>query len=118
MFEGQPQKAQNMTKTILVIMVLVAAPAFADQSSPAPNRSARFGSQRPHSNPYKSLFEPRTTFVQRARENASEVKPQVVCGMRLIPGDASIDPKMAIPRPSNGIDYKLRTIEPPACSSR
>jgi hypothetical protein len=107
-----------MTKTILLIMVLVAAPAFADQSSPAPNRSARFGSQRPHSDPYKTLFEPRTTFGQRAPEhNVSEAKPQVVCGMRLIPGDASIDPKMAIPRPSNGIDYKLRTIDPPICST-
>ena len=107
-----------MSKAMVVIMALAAAPALADQS-PSPAPSARFGAQRPQSDPYKTLFAPRTKLVQPAIENkVSQARPKVVCGMTLIPGGSSIDPKMALPRPSNGIDYKLRTIDPPICSPK
>jgi hypothetical protein len=108
-----------MVNAILVILVLAAAPAFADQSSVAPKASARFGTQRPSQNdPYKSLFEPRAKFLQPAMQTtAAKPKPQIVCGMTMVPGDTSIDPKMARPLPADGIDYKLRTIAPPICST-
>ena len=106
-----------MVKAILLIMVAAAAPAFADQSSPAPNRSPRFGTQRLSQNdPYKKLFAPMRTITPPTTANVSEAKSKVVCGMRVIPADPSIDPKIVLPPASDGIDYTLRAIDPAICS--
>jgi hypothetical protein len=106
-----------MVKTVLAIVTLVAAPAFADQSLPAQDRSARFGTQRPLQNdPYKKLFKTPRHVTPAIGDQVSKPKRQVVCGMTIIPADPSIDPKMAISRPANGIDYKMRAIVPPICN--
>jgi hypothetical protein len=107
-----------MVNAILVILALAAAPASADQSSPAPNRSQRFATQRPSPNdPYKKLFEPQASVAPRAPEQTgTTAKPRVVCGMTMIPADPAIDPKILVPLPAVGIDYKLRTIDPAICS--
>jgi hypothetical protein len=111
-----------MTKShALVVAVMLAgvAPLFADQSTPTPRSSARFGALRPSQDPYKKLFEPQTKLLE-ARTTAALAalapKPKVVCGMTIIPADPKFDPKMAIPRKSDGIDYTLRTIDPPSCN--
>jgi hypothetical protein len=107
----------------LVVVVLLAgvAPAFADQSTPAPHPNARFGALRPSQHPYKNLFALQTN-LSEARGSAQRsidapaLKPKVVCGMTIIPADPKFDPKMAIPRKSDGTGYMMRTIDPPICT--
>ena len=109
-----------MSKIFAVIVLLAASPAFADQSTPTPRSSARFGALRPSQDPYKQLFEPQKNLFAPRRAMQPSIaaagKPKVVCGMTIIPADPKTDPKMAIARKSDGIDYTLRTIDPPFCN--
>jgi hypothetical protein len=41
-------------------------------------------------------------------------KPEIVCGIRIIRGNADVDPKIVM-EPRKGVDYKIRIIEAPAC---
>jgi hypothetical protein len=43
-------------------------------------------------------------------------KPIVVCGMRILPADPTIDPKIRVgPRDRVVFDHKLRKLSPPIC---
>ena len=90
-----------MSHVIAVILLLAAVPATASQSSPAP------------ANPYTKLFQLPKGLVD---PRPAERKPKVVCGMTIIPADPKIDPKMVVQRPFDGVDYKIRTIDPPVCN--
>ena len=112
-----------MSKTLAVILLLAASSAFADQpaTTRTPPPSARFGALRPSQDPYKKLFglqqspsEARQT-AQRAIDPPA-LQPKVVCGMTIIPADPKFDSKMAIPRKSDGVNYTLRTVDPPICN--
>ena len=104
-----------MSNAVIVMFILSASPAFAEQSMPTPRANARFGALRPsESDPYKKLFEPQKS-IQRSSEPPAG-KPKTVCGMTIVPADPSIDPKMVIPPKSGGVDYTIRAIDPPICN--
>ena len=70
------------------------------------------------SDPYKKLFQPQDLrAAARAQQDKSPqpARPNVVCGMTVIPTDPSIDPKM-IERPKDdNTRYTIRAVPPPAC---
>jgi hypothetical protein len=70
-------------------------------------------------NPYQKLFQPRDlNDVARAqqRDNARPAtEPRVVCGMKVIPVDPNIDPKIFIQREPDDTRYTMRSIAPSIC---
>jgi len=68
-------------------------------------------------NPYSKLFTPaRQPSIQAASALPTGVagKPEIKCGMTMIPADPSIDPLIAI-SPPNGTRFTIRAIEPSVC---
>ena len=99
-----------------VLMLFATAPVFGDQLTPPPPTTARFGALRStgQQDPYRDLF---TVQRQFKTATASIPKPKVVCGMTVIPGDPSVDPKMAVtPKKRDGFEFKMRALEPPVCN--
>ena len=70
-------------------------------------------------NPYSKLFTPaRQVSTQAAPTRPAPGvagKPEVKCGMTMIPADPSIDPLMAISPPRDGTSFTIRAIEPSIC---
>lgn len=97
----------------LLATVIFASNVFA--SSPP---VAQSGWQAHKSNPYSGLFQPAPLVKPTERTQAtppSTAKPQVVCGMIVIPADPSIDPKFTKTPPDRSTKFTLRVIEPPIC---
>jgi hypothetical protein len=94
----------HVLSAVLVLLLGNVVPSFAQAS---------------RANPYKNLFKPPDLkAVARAQQSDSVTRarePRVVCGMKVIPADPSIDPKMIIPRPPDGTRYTMRVIPPPIC---
>jgi hypothetical protein len=68
-------------------------------------------------NPYGKLFTPEhQPSIQTAPTLPAGVagKPEIKCGMTMIPADPSIDPRIAI-SPPDGTRFTIRAIEPPIC---
>ena len=80
----------------------------------------------PQRDPFSRLFQepaiPQTPLERQAQPDPDPGlktpadQPRVVCGLRVIPVDPRIDPQMRITVPDTGIDYKIRRIQPPACT--
>ena len=64
--------------------------------------------------PQRNLFETQKT--PRPSIETPVATPNIVCGMTIIPADPTIDPKMLRTPKADGVDYKLRTIDPPICN--
>ena len=45
---------------------------------------------------------------------AEHVAPRVVCGMVVVPVNATVDPRMVVPPPSD-VSFKMKVIVPPVC---
>ena len=101
---------------IAVVMLLVTVPVFGDQSAPGPQATVRFGALRPaqSADPYRNLFRAQE-MLNKAEAGRAQARPKIVCGMTLIPADPKIDPKMAITPKKDGLEFKMRVIEPPVC---
>ena len=110
------RKAPIMSNAVIVMLMLSASPASAEQSMPTPRPNARFGALRPSaSDPYQKLFEPHKG-IQRSID-APVSKPKVVCGMTIIPADPTIDPQMEVsPKQDRNLKYTIRSIDPPICN--
>lgn len=65
--------------------------------------------------PYNKLFAPPRPSSTQAAPSGSTGKPEIKCGMTVIQADPSIDPRMAITPPSDGITFSIRAIEPTLC---
>jgi hypothetical protein len=102
---------------VAVVMLLAAVPVFGGQSTPNPQLNARFGALRPSqsADPYRNLFRAQE-LLKKAEAERAQASPKVVCGMTIIPADPKIDPKMAITPKKDGLDFKMRAIEPPICN--
>src|SRR4051794_11237314 len=97
-----------MTKRIVVaVLSVIVVPPVIGQSLPNDRPPVTFGTMRPApGEPYRKLFVPPPLMagpasqreplpqVTSARER-SPAKRKIVCGMTVVEGDASIDPKMA-----------------------
>ena len=102
---------------IVVLMLLAAAPAFGDQSTPNPAANARLGALRQAGDPYGRLFQAQQLLKKAIDEKAAAKQPTIVCGMLVIPADPAIDPKMLITPPQDPkVEYRIRTVEPPICN--
>ena len=102
---------------IVLVMLSVTVPVFGDQSTSNAQAKARFGALRPSTpkQSYSSLFKSQPE-LNKAIANAEAVaKPNVVCGMLVMPADPKIDPKMAITPKKEGVEPRIRVIEPPMC---
>ena len=57
--------------------------------------------------------------LPEALQNLPNLKPRVVCGMTLIPGNPSVDPKIGQKeyqeKPKNPTTYTLRPVQPSIC---
>ena len=112
---------------ILTAMPLLFAGVIAvgaEQPRADPQLRARFGALRNGGGPYQALFKaselPKPTpgvATSASKPPASDSsKPRVVCGMTIIPADPRADPKMLIEPKGDGVDYKIRAIDPPICN--
>jgi hypothetical protein len=100
---------------ILSVTLLASPTAAAAQNYSAPLFKKLF---RP---PATSLLTPAVPTVPLDRKSVtkslllSRLPPKVVCGMTVVPVDASLDPKIQHPVPSNGTKFTLRIHKPPVC---
>jgi hypothetical protein len=97
---------------ILSVTLLASPTVAAPQDNVAPPFTRLF---RP---PSSSLPKPATPSLRLDRARSlllSRLPPKVVCGMTLIPVDASLDPKIEHPVPSDGTKFTLRIHQPPVC---
>ena len=89
---------------VLLLLLSSVAPAFAQAS---------------RANPYQKLFQPRDLKeVARAqqRDHARQsTEPRVVCGMKVIPADPRIDPKIFIQRKPDDRRFTIRSMPPTIC---
>ena len=53
---------------------------------------------------------------QSTVDAAPAPKDRIVCGMKVLQADPSVDAKMILRAPSSGADMKIRRIEPPVCN--
>jgi hypothetical protein len=72
----------------------------------------------PEKNPYRNLFadpsrarEPHPT---NHRSAPAPQKPRLVCGMRIILADPSVDPKIRV-APPTAVAHTMRTVTPSTC---
>ena len=106
-----------LNAVVVMVMLSAAAPALAEQSIAAARGAARFDASRPaQSDPYRKLFEPQKAVPQPAIEKQPAAGPKVVCGMTIIPADPKHDPLMVVEPKTDGIDYKIRALDPPICN--
>jgi hypothetical protein len=104
-----------MLKAAVVILSVLAADSAFAQSLPNGRASAGFATLRRAGDPYRQLFTAPPAMKPSAAESTSTRK--MVCGMTMIEGDASIDPKMAKAFPKkDGSEYTIRSLEPPTCN--
>lgn len=104
---------------IVVLMLIVTAPVFGEQSSLNPQATMRFGALRAgqSKDPYQQLFAAQQALKGAQQQSAATAQqPKVVCGMMIIPADPTIDPKMRITPPQDSrVEYKIRVVEPTVC---
>lgn len=109
------------TPILIALLVLSALPvtmsaSHAFGSAPALVRpTAKSSWNAGRKNPYSRLFKPPTspTVVTPARPAAG--KPEVKCGMTLMPIDPTIGPRMVIPPQPSSTKFTIRAIDPPTC---
>lgn len=59
----------------------------------------------------------RPLFAPLQQPGVAERSPQVLCTMPILRPDANVDPKIVV-EPQKGVDFKIRTIDTPACVER
>lgn len=104
---------------LVLLLMLVAAPVFGEQSAPNPRTNAFLGALRTagQANPYGRLFQARPPLAQAVAEAPQDSRPKVVCGMLIVPADPTLDPRMRITPPQDPkLEYKIRSIDPPICN--
>lgn len=108
------------TAALFAVILSTSAPVAGNQAVPNPRNAAPLGGLRPAqpNDPYRQLFTAERDLMQQARHLLPHTpQPKVVCGMLVIPADPAIDPKMAVPpNKAPGVEFKMRTQEPPVCS--
>lgn len=103
--------------TGLLVLAVLPATTHASQGSgsaaalvrPAP-KSAWTPDRK---NPYSRLFVGARQLSTPAAPVAG--KPEIKCGMTVIPADPSIDPRIAISPQTDGTRFTIRAIDPPIC---
>ena len=92
----------------------------AEQPVPDPQLRGRLAALRSSANPYQQLFSvpELSTPLPSASQPATVAPPKtrVVCGMTIVPAHPGGDPKMVLEPRRDGVDYKIRAIDPPICN--
>lgn len=95
---------------------LVASASAASQPSPSTTKLPDRGSWvHGRSNPYSRLFQPTATITVGPARQGETTAPPVKCGMKMIPGDPSIDPHFVKPVPRDSTRFPMRVVEPTIC---
>lgn len=96
--------------------VSVSASQASGSASALVRPPAKPGWDADRKNPYSRLFKPPTlpTAVVAPPQPAAG-KPEVKCGMTLIPLDPAIDPRMVVPPQPSSTKFTIRAIDPPTC---
>jgi hypothetical protein len=96
---------------VIALVFVIATAAYAQLNFEHP----------PKKDPYGTLFGKRSA-VQTTRPSEEVIgrgtpqPPVVVCGMRILPADPSIDPKIRVgPQARVIVDHKLRKLSPRIC---
>jgi hypothetical protein len=76
--------------------------------------------QQPKNDPYRDLFSPETERLKVAaaaalRAKQEEMKPCVNYTMRVVPADPTVDPKIRVAPPSDGVEHTIKIVKPPVC---
>jgi len=114
----------RLPKPILIaLLVLTALPvtmSAAQGSGTAgalgrPPAKSGWGADR--KNPYSRLFTSTIAPTAAAATQAQPAvgKPEVKCGMTMIPIEPSIDPRMVVPPLPSSTRFTIRAIDPPTC---
>jgi hypothetical protein len=108
---------------IVVLMLGATVPVLGEQSQPAMQRGLGASRQQRPSSPYAKLFEVGRPLTRGtapavpAEEVERPARPQVVCGMVIVPADPSLDPRMRVTPPQDpSVEYTIRAFEPPICN--
>lgn len=111
------------TPMLIVLLGLMALPVTMSASQGGGPASAlvrpavKFGWDVDRKNPYSRLFKtpasPTAAVVTPARPAAG--KPEVKCGMTLIPIDPALDPRMVVPPLPSSTKFTIRAIDPTTC---
>jgi hypothetical protein len=95
---------RHLLSGVLLLLLSSVVPAFAQGS---------------RANPYQNLFKPpdlKAAARAEQRDNATRAtEPRVVCGMKVIPADPNIDPKIFVERRADPTRYTMRIVPPPVC---
>jgi hypothetical protein len=106
-----------LTPILTALLVLGALPASASQASgPAialvrPPVKSRWDADR--KNPYSRLFKPGE--VQVPLRQPAPAKPEVKCGMTVVPVDPSGYPGIVVPQEPRSTKFTIRAIDPTIC---
>ena len=93
----------------LVVLLVIAAPAAAQEFKP----QAKLFAQQKKAAPRSQV----DWNWRPSGDGTPAAKATVVCGMTLLPADPTIDPGMRVPAPSSGVSYTLRKSPPPICKA-
>jgi hypothetical protein len=102
---------------IAMLMLAVAAPVVAGQSSPAPHPNTRLGALRATrpADSYGKLFDVARDFKSPVQVPTPS-QPRRVCGMTIVEADPYFDQKMIAPKHDRNLKYTIRAIDPPVCN--
>jgi hypothetical protein len=98
------------------VITLAAAGELTDQAR-QPDPGAQTLSSPARKNPFGRLFQPRELAPQRAAHPTTQPRaarePIIVCGMRVIPSDPTVDPRIRLSTPEPKTKPAIRALEPP-----
>ncbi len=122
--------AARQTVVIVSVILSISGVLFAvDEQQPGGTGGASVPApqlafpQAAPKNPYTKLFAGTAVaaqgpLVQNQAEQTQPARPKVVCGMMVMPADASIDPRMRVSPPVNdNTTHTIRAVKPPMCTS-
>jgi len=94
----------------LVVLLVIAAPAVAQEFKPQANF---FAQQK------KAAPRPQVDWNWRPPADGTPApKPTVVCGMTLVPADPKVDSRIRVAAPDSRVSYTLRTVQPEICKTK
>jgi hypothetical protein len=111
------------TNALIAVVGLCGTPLAASAAQRVQDRSLRSAVEQPapgfmartaRKDPFNRLFAGTVTQLPVSSPE-SQIKPRVVCGTVLIPGNAGVDPKIRAEAPKTTTKFTMRGIQPQVC---
>lgn len=97
-------------------VITLASPGESTAQVRQPDPGAQTLSSPARKNPFGRLFQPREVAPKRAHPTTQPPaarEPIIVCGMRVIPSDPTVDPRIRVFTPEPKTKPAIRALEPP-----